>query len=83
MDKLKTVLMLLAVILGALAVLAVVGFIYSALQYLMLLAFLCLVGFIGVRLLIGRKAPELRSGDPVRELKRVERTLEEYKRKQK
>ena len=81
MDKLKTVLMLIAVILGALAVLAVIGFIYSALQYLMLLAILCLVGFVGVRLLIERRAAELDSGDPRRELKRVERTLEEYKRK--
>ena len=81
MDKIKTILILIAIIIGALAVLATIGFIYSALGYLLLFGILCLAGYIGVRLLSGKSTREIESSGPERQLQNVERTLEEYKRK--
>lgn len=81
MDKIKTILILIAIILGGLAVLATIGFIYSMLQFLLLVGVIGLAGYVGVRLLTNKSPRELDSSGPERHLQRVERTLEEYKRK--
>ena len=81
MDKIKTILILIAIILGALAVLATIGFIYSMLPLLLLIGVLGLAGYIGVRLSTNKNPREIDSSDPERHMKKVERTLEEYKRK--
>ncbi len=81
MDKIKTILILLAVIIGSLAVLGTIGFIYSLLQYVLLIGVLCLAGYIGVRLLTNKRPKEIESSNPERQLKKAERTLEEYKRR--
>jgi hypothetical protein len=80
MDKIKIILILIAVILGSLAILATISFIYSAFQYLLLFGFLCLAGFIGIRLLIKKSPPQIDALDSQRESKKVEHTLEEYRR---
>ena len=81
MDKIKTILILIAVILGALGVLGMIGFLYSLLQSVLLLGVLGLAGYIGVRLLTNKSPRQIDSSGPERQLQKVERTLEEYKRK--
>ena len=77
----KTILTLIAVIVGALAVLAVIGFIYSALGYVLILGVLCLGAYIAFKLFAKSDTPQLSAPDPKRELERVQRLLDEYKRK--
>ena len=81
MDKLKIILTLLAIILGALAVLAVVGFIYSLLGYILILGVLCLGGYIAFRLFGKSDEKQIVAPDPKKELAKVQRLLDEYKRK--
>jgi len=82
MDKLKTVLTLIAVILVALVALAAIGFVYTALQFLLLFGIICLATALVLRFLMKPGPRQLDAPDPERELRKVERTLEEYKRKQ-
>ena len=81
MDKLKTILTTLAVILVALGLLAAVGFIYTLLSYILLFGVLCLAGWIAYRLLAGSKQENLPASKPQGELKKADRILEDYKRK--
>lgn len=81
MDKLKTILTLIAIILGALAVLATIGFIYSFLGYLLILGVVCLGGYIAFRFLTKSDSNQVSAPDPKKELERVQRLLDEYKRK--
>ena len=81
MDKLKTFLTLIAVILVALAVLSAIGFIYTAASYILILGIVCFGAFIAFRLLRSSDAGRLEAGSPQKELKKVERILDEYKRK--
>ena len=81
MDKIKTILILIAIILGGLAVLGTIGLLYSLLQFLMLAGVLGLAGYVGVRLLTNKSPREIDSNGPERHMQKVERTLEEYKRK--
>ena len=81
MDKLKTILTWVGVILGALAVLAMIGLIYNFLGLILLLGAVCLAGYIAIRWL-GRSDPKQITGpDPNKELRNVQRILDEYKRK--
>ena len=80
-DKLKTILTLVGIILGALAVLAVVGFIYTAAGYVMILAVVSLGGYIAFRLVGASGDKQVSAPDPKRELDKVQRLLDEYKRK--
>ena len=81
MDQLKTILTLLAIILGALAVLAVVGFIYSLLGYILILGVICIGGYIAFRLFGKPDEKQIVAPDPKKELAKVQRLLDEYKRK--
>ena len=81
MDKLKTILTLIAIILGALAVLATIGFIYSLLGYLLILGLVCLGGYIAFRFLTKSDSKQISVPDPKKELERVQRLLDQYKRK--
>ena len=81
MDKIKTILILIAIILGGLIVFATIGFIYSLVQFLLLVGVIGLAGYIGVRILTNKSPRELDPSGPERHLQKVERTLEEYKRK--
>ena len=81
MDKLKTILTLIAVILVALVALAAIGFVYTALQFLLLFGIICLGAVMVLRFLMKPSPRQIDEPDPERELRKVERTLEEYKRK--
>jgi 4-hydroxybenzoate polyprenyltransferase len=81
MNQLKTILTLLAVVVGGLAVLAVIGFIYSFLGYLLIFGVLCLGGYIAFRFLGKTEEKQIAPPDPKKELARVQRLLDEYKRK--
>ena len=77
MDKLRTILALIAVILLALGALVVIGFFY----YVLLFGFICLAAVILVRLLIKPDPRQIDAPDPNRDRMKVKHTLEEYKRK--
>ena len=81
MDKLKTILTLIAIILGALVVLAAIGLIYSLLGYLLILSLICLGGYIAFRFLTKSDVKQISAPDPKKELDKVHRLLDEYKRK--
>jgi len=44
MDKIKTILTLIAIILGALGLLTVIGLVYTAFVYILILSVVCLGG---------------------------------------
>jgi membrane protein implicated in regulation of membrane protease activity len=81
MDKIKTILILIAIIIGALAVLGTIGFLYSLLQFVLMVGVLGVAGYIGVRLLSSKSPRQIDSSSPEGQMQKVERTLEEYKRK--
>ena len=84
MNKLKTILTLIGIILGALAVLAVIGFIYTVAGYIMILAVVCVGGYIAFRLFGAsddKHIKQISAPDPKRELEKVQRLLDEYKRR--
>ena len=80
MDNLKTILTLIAAILIALGVLAGIGLIYSLLPYVLVLAVVCLAGFLAVRFLSKPDPKQLQAPDPKRELDKVQRLLDQYKK---
>ena len=81
MDKIKFILITIAVILCAVGLLAVVGLVSALIQSLFWIGLLCLAGYIGVKLLVKDKPSETDSLNAPHALKQVERTLEEYRRK--
>ncbi|HEX5833825.1 MAG TPA: hypothetical protein VFY34_08225 [Pyrinomonadaceae bacterium] len=81
MDKLKTLLTVIAAIIGVLVVLSAIGFIYSLVWSLMMIALICLAGYVAFRLLSKPKAVEqLRAPNPQKELQAVQRILDQYKK---
>lgn len=80
MDKIKTLLILIAVIIGAFAVLAGIGLIYSLLNYILIFAVICLGGLIAFRLISKPEPKQLKSPDPKHELAKVQRLLDQYKK---
>lgn len=82
MSTIKTILTLIAVILGLLVLLAAIGFVYSLLGYVLMLSIVCLGGYIAFRWL--RKSDDKQiaaTADPKKELEKVQRLLDDYKRK--
>lgn len=82
MDKIKTILMLIAVILGGLGLLAAIGLVYSLLNYILVFAVICLGGYIAVKLLVKPEPKELKTPDPRKELKTIQHLLDQYKKDQ-
>lgn len=81
MNALKTILTLIAVILGALVVLAAIGLIYNLLGYILILGVVCLAGYVAFRMLGKSDEKQLTAPDPKKQLEKVQRLLDEYKRK--
>lgn len=81
MDKLKTILTLIVIILAALGALAAIGLIYNLLGYLLILGLVCLGGYIAFRFLTRSDAKQISAPDPKKELDKVQRLLDDYKRK--
>lgn len=81
MNQLKTILTVIAAIIGVLVVLSAIGFIYSLISSLMLVALVCLAGYVAFRLLSKPQTVEkLRAPDPKKELQAVQRILDDYKK---
>lgn len=80
MDKIKTILTLIAVIIIAFAVLAGIGFLYSLLNYILILAVVCLGGLIAFRLISKPEAKQIQSPDPKREFEKVQHLLDQSKK---
>lgn len=81
MNTIKAILMIIAAILGLIGLFVAIGFIYSLLFYGFILAVVCLGGYIAFRLLTKPEAKQLHSPDPQKQLEKVQRLLDEYKRK--
>ena len=81
MNALKTILTLIAVILGALVVLAAIGLIYNLLGYILILGVVCLAGYVAFRMFGKSDEKQLTAPDPKKQLEKVQRLLDEYKRK--
>jgi uncharacterized membrane-anchored protein YhcB (DUF1043 family) len=81
MDKIKAILTIIAVILGLLGLFVAIGFIYSLLFYGFILAVVCLGGYVAFRLLTKPESKQLHSPNPQKQLEKVQRLLDEYKRK--
>jgi len=82
MDKIKTILTLIAVILGALVLLAGIGLVYSLLNYILVFAVICLAGYVAVKLLVKPEPKEITTPEPRKELKSIQRLLDQYKKDQ-
>jgi hypothetical protein len=80
MDKIKTILTLIAVIMIAFAVLAGIGLIYSLFIYIVILAVVCLGGLIAFRMISRPEAKRIQAPDPKREFEKVQRLLDQYKK---
>ena len=81
MVNLKTILKIVAVILGIVLALAVIGMVITALQYIFWLSVLCLAAVVAIKLFKNSDAPQLESKTAPQTLKEAERSIEEYKRK--
>jgi hypothetical protein len=79
MDKLKTILTLIAVIMGILLVLSVIGLIYTAINYLLLIGLVAVIAFGVFKYRTRQTSLDKSDGHP--ELRQANRTLEEYKRR--
>lgn len=79
MDKLKTILTLIAVIFVSLAALAAIGLIYAAFYYLLMFGILCLGTVVAFRFMkSSQRQVDTTKNDP----KTAARILDEYKRRQ-
>lgn len=79
MDKLKTILTLIAVIFVSLAALAAIGLIYAAFYYLLMFGILCLGTVVAFRFM---KSSQRQVDTTKNDLKTAARILDEYKRRQ-
>jgi len=80
MNSLKLLVAVLATIIAVLGVMTLVGFIY----YAVILAVICLVAFVALRLLLSPSKPPQalnQSDQAARELHRAEQTLEDYRKR--
>ena len=81
MDKLKIIFTTIGVIGVLLAVLVVIGFLYSAIQTLFIAGIICLGVVIAFRLFVSREAKQIDTTPVHKELQKANRILDEYKRK--
>jgi len=80
MNNVKNILIIIAFILGAIAVLSLVGMVITAIQYLFWLGMICIAAVVAVKLFKRTDAPQLERKAYTQELKSAERALQEYKR---
>jgi hypothetical protein len=82
MDKIKVILIIIAVIVGGLGVLAAIGLIYSFLNYILLFGAIGLGGYIALKVFAKPEPKEIKAPDPRKEIKNIQRLLDEYKKDQ-
>jgi hypothetical protein len=90
MTKLKTILVLIGVGLSALGAWMIFSLISAALVYVLLFGIFCLATYITIRLFISKSreseldtnqpSVQLPTADGAAEMKKIERTLDEYRR---
>ncbi len=84
MNFIKIILIAIGLVLAAMLAFSVIGIVYSALWYLLLLGIVAIGGAVGYKLLVkDKESPKLEDKTPITiaEMKNADRTLEEYKRK--
>lgn len=81
MNNIRTILIAVAVVLGAIFAIAAIGTIILAMKYLFWLAVICVAGVVAVKVFAKPDARRLESKSTDKTLNDAERTLEEYKRK--
>lgn len=90
MKKLKTILVLIGVALSALVAWMIFSLISAALVYLLLFGIFCLAAYVTIRFFISKSreneldtnqpSAQLPTTDAAAEMKKIERTLDEYRR---
>ncbi|CAN5485784.1 hypothetical protein BH10ACI1_BH10ACI1_32810 [soil metagenome] len=84
MKYIKLLLVAIGLVLAAMLAISIIGIVYSALWYLLLLGVVAISGFIGYKLLLEKNnSTKLDGNEPISiaEMKNLDRELEEYKRK--
>jgi len=81
MDKIKIILIVIVGILASLGLFVAIGFIYSLLFYVFVFAVVGLGGYVAFKFLTKPEEKQLEAPDPKKELQKVQRLLDEYKRK--
>jgi len=81
MDKIKFILAVIVVILAALGLFVAVGFIYSLVFYVFVFAVVGLAGYVAFKVFTKPGEKQLRAPDPQKQLDKVQRLLDEYKKK--
>jgi hypothetical protein len=82
MDKIKLILIVVAVIIGGLGVLAAIGLVYSLMNYIIVFGVIALGVYIAVKLGAKPEPKEIKPPDSRKELKNIQRLLDQYKKDQ-
>lgn len=82
MKTAKLIFYALVLVLLAIGAFAIYGLVVAAIPYLLTVLAILLAGFVAVKLLKKSEKPQLKAGDPDRELKEAIRQIEEIKRQQ-
>ena len=81
MDKIKIILTIIVVILASLGLFVAIGFIYSLVFYAFVLAVVGLGAYVAFRLFTKPEEKQLQLPDPQKQIEKVQRLLDEYKKK--
>ena len=84
MNFIKIILVVVGLIIAAMLAFSIIGIVYSALWYLLLLGIVAIGGAVGYKFLVKEKeSPQLEEKIPttIAEMENADRALEEYKRK--
>jgi hypothetical protein len=81
MDKIKIILIVVVALLASLGLFVAIGFIYSLLFYVFVFAVVGVGGYVAFKVLTKPEEKQLRTPDSKKELQKVQRLLEEYKKK--
>ncbi len=81
MKNIKTILIIVAVVLGAFFAFSVIGLIITVAQYVFWLGVIGIAGAVAVKLFRKSDSRQLENKTPVDQLENAGRTLEEYKQK--
>ena len=83
MDKIKIILTIVVLILASLGLFVAVGFLYSLVFYAFVIAVVGVGGYVAFKFLTSKpeEKQQLKALDPKKELQKVQRLLDEYKKK--
>jgi len=82
MDKIKLILIVIAVVIGGLGVLAAIGLVYTFIDYILIFGVIGLAGYIAIKLLAKPEPQQIKAPDRQKALKSVKRLLDQYKKDQ-